>query len=354
MYFELTFEGCYILGLSMSTKSAPSAPPSASSRRFCVLFPGALGDFICCLPALHALAQEGEVDVFARGEFAAIASEGLTVHSLERPEIAKLFTPRGAADEQVRRLFFVYVAVYSWMGSEQEEFVSQLRAASAQPVRIFPFRAADPRRHQSEYYFSCLHGDRTRTPEPRIISSGQINPWLDQFRAHHGLVERPLMVIAPGSGAREKNWPADRFAVVADWWRDRINGAVVLLIGPVEEEWGLSPSLQNAGVMARRLDLAQSAALLAAADLYLGNDSGITHLAAATGIRTVALFGPSSRRQWAPRGPRVTLIARNEPCAPCTVAEMKGCAHRRCLGEINAESVIGALARLPEVATLTR
>jgi ADP-heptose:LPS heptosyltransferase len=354
VYFELTFEECYILAPSMSTKSAPRAPSLAGRRRFCVIFPGALGDFICCLPVLNTLAGEGEVDVFARSEFAAIASEGLTVHSLERPEIAKLFTPQGAAGEQVRRLFSAYAAIYSWMGSGQVEFVGQLQAASAQPVRIFPFRPAEPHLHQADYYYSCLYGDRARAPEPRLGSSLQTSPWLDQFRARHGLVGRALLVVAPGSGAREKNWPADRFALVADWWRVRLKGAVVFLIGPVEEERGLSPSLQNAGVVARHLDLAQSAALLASADLYIGNDSGITHLAAAAGIRTVAIFGPSSPIRWAPRGARVTLITRNEACSPCGVAEMKGCAHRRCLVDIDADSVIAVLASLPEVSTLTR
>jgi ADP-heptose:LPS heptosyltransferase len=161
-------------------------------------------------------------------------------------------------------------------------------------------------------------------------------------------------VIAPGSGAREKNWPEDCFGAVADWWRERIHGAVIVLIGVVEEERGLSLRLQNAGVIACGLDLAQAAALLAACDLFLGNDSGITHLAAASGTRTVALFGPSSPRQWAPRGARVMVLSRNENCAPCDVTTMKGCAHRRCLTGLGADRVIAALAQLPEVATLTR
>jgi len=88
--------------------------------------------------------------------------------------------------------------------------------------------------------------------------------------------------------------------------------------------------------------------------VYLGNDSGITHLAAAVGVPTVALFGPSDPRQWAPRGRRVTVISRQVDCSPCSNSTMKSCPHRACLSELSAEEVIGVMGKLPELTSLTR
>jgi len=106
-------------------------------------------------------------------------------------------------------------------------------------------------------------------------------------------------------------------------------------------------------ISARNLNLAQVAALLCRADLYLGNDSGITHLAAAVGAPTVALFGPSDPRRWAPRGPTVRLLSLDVACSPCDLDVMKSCPHRKCLTEFLPEKVIGALEHRAEITTLT-
>jgi len=94
--------------------------------------------------------------------------------------------------------------------------------------------------------------------------------------------------------------------------------------------------------------------LMIRSSVYLGNDSGISHLAAAVGMATVALFGPSDPRQWAPRGRQVTVISRQVHCSPCSNSIMKSCPHRACLSEISPEEVIDALITLPELVSLTR
>jgi ADP-heptose:LPS heptosyltransferase len=63
-------------------------------------------------------------------------------------------------------------------------------------------------------------------------------------------------------------------------------------------------------------DLYELACWLAGASLYVGNDSGITHLAAAAGAPVVALFGPTDPAVWAPRGPRVRVVATGRPGEP--------------------------------------
>jgi ADP-heptose:LPS heptosyltransferase len=103
----------------------------------------------------------------------------------------------------------------------------------------------------------------------------------------------------PREWCTEKNWPDASFRVVVDWWR-RACGAVVVILGPVEEEKGDYTALCEGAVVARSLSLGKLAALLVRSDLYLGNDSGVSHLAAALGVATTVLFGPSNVGRWAP------------------------------------------------------
>jgi heptosyltransferase-3 len=110
-----------------------------------------------------------------------------------------------------------------------------------------------------------------------------------------GCLERRLqVVIHPFSGSAAKNWPLECFLGVARQL-------------PVSVEWIAGPEedLGNANRFDNLLDLAR---WIGASAVYLGNDSGITHLAAATGVPTVALFGGSDARIWSPRGPGVRVM----------------------------------------------
>ena len=74
----------------------------------------------------------------------------------------------------------------------------------------------------------------------------------------------------------------------------------------MEEERGDYSALCAGAVVARNLNLGELSALLARSELYLGNDSGVSHLAAALGVVTAVLFGPSNVARWSPQGKNVT------------------------------------------------
>lgn len=345
---------CYSFALVMSMKSFVQARGATSCRRICVIFPGALGDFICFLPALQFLRRDAEIDLFAHSEFTAIVPAGVTVRSLESHEIARLFAPDATQDACVQSTFGAYAAVYSWTGSQQREFVEQLKFVSNGRAQVFPFRPAGTTEHQTDYYLRCLAAPPSDCPEPRIEFAAETIAWREKFCTVNKLDVRPVLVIAPGSGALEKNWPEEFFVTIANWWRQSIGGTVVILVGPVEAERGGIDRLQQNCLVANELNLAQAAALLAKSDVYLGNDSGISHLAAAVGVLTIALFGPSDPLRWSPRGPKITVINRRLDCAPCSNAIMKSCLHRACLTGLRPEEITEKLARLLEVSTLTR
>jgi ADP-heptose:LPS heptosyltransferase len=352
--FELTMAKCYIFELSMSMKQLDRHSSNTVRARSCVIFPGALGDFICFLPALQTLVRDSEIDLFARSEFAEIVTSEVSVRSLESHEVSRLFTADIAEEQSLQNFFGAYAAVYSWLGSRQSDFVQRLRSLSGGRAQIFPFQPNGRETHQIDYYLGCLRRHGAVARQPQVELRPDEIAWCAHFWAAHELHRRPVLVIASGSGAREKNWPEEFFLAVVEWWRQAVSGAVVLLTGPVEEERGGTDRLRGGCIVASDLTLSRAAALLARCDVYLGNDSGITHLAAAAGIRTVALFGPSNVRQWAPRGRRVTIISRNIECSPCQIPMMKSCPHHTCLTELHPKDVIGVMADLPEIVTLTR
>ena len=108
---------------------------------------------------------------------------------------------------------------------------------------------------------------------------------------------RGTVVIHPFSGSLRKNWPLASYFELAKCL-------------PLKIEWTCGPEEQLPDAV-RFENLGELAAWIASARLYIGNDSGITHLAAAVGVPTIAIFGPSSPDMWAPRGPNVTVLHSN-------------------------------------------
>jgi heptosyltransferase-2 len=119
-----------------------------------------------------------------------------------------------------------------------------------------------------------------------------------------GQLPRLFLAVHPGSGSPAKSWPADRFARVLDALGPE---AFLLVEGPADAEPAARLRARGGAVTAR-LSARVLGAVLARSAVYVGNDSGVTHLAAAWGAPTVALFGPTDPRVWAPLGPRVTVV----------------------------------------------
>jgi ADP-heptose:LPS heptosyltransferase len=119
----------------------------------------------------------------------------------------------------------------------------------------------------------------------------------------------PFAAMGAGSGSTKKNWPLDRFQEIARRLRSDTGRKVAWLSGPAEQERGTLATLGPEETVLADLSLEQAAAVLALADAYVGNDSGVTQIAAAVRrpdgrpTPTLALFGPTDPRVWGPRGP---------------------------------------------------
>ena len=316
--------------------------------RALVLFPGALGDFVCFLPALDHLARGRAVDLLARSEYADLLAPHIHAMSIERCEIARLFVA-GADAAEAAEFFRPYDAIYSWSGSADAKFRANFARAAGERARLFPFRPAAPAGHITDYYLDCVGAPPGGRPKIALKPDALewARAWLGArgfgVNGNNGAVNRNL-IVAPGSGAKEKNWPREFFREVIDWWSRSTGGKVAVVLGPAEDDQN-SYWMDRAAV-ARGLTLAELAALLSLSDLYIGNDGGVTHLAAAAGATTLALFGPTDPAEWAPRGARVTVARLGVECSPCDHATMKNCSHRKCLTTFDAQKIVSRLERL--------
>jgi ADP-heptose:LPS heptosyltransferase len=162
-----------------------------------------------------------------------------------------------------------------------------------------------------------------------------------------------LVGLHPGAGRAIKCWPPERYAQIADRLIDKL-GATVVLFGTEAD------ARQVAEFMARvrrrdqlvslvdQLRLPQFIAILKQLDFFIGNDSGPTHMAAASGIPTLGVYAATvDASQWAPLGPQAAVIQKKVQCSPCYLAKKPDCPYGiACLQEISVEDVWEAAIRV--------
>ncbi len=241
--------------------------------------PGAIGDFILSLPAMECLRQS-YVEVWTAspnvplarfaGGACSIASTGLDLLGITEPASRLIERLRG------------FDSIVSWYGSNRPEFQAEVRRRGL-PFTFFPALPRDASGHAADFYLEQVRtlGGGASDGIPRIACAVE----RENFAALH-----------PFSSSRKKDWPLAKFRSVAAGLERHI--PVRWCRGPED------PPLEGAVEIA---DLYELACWLARARVYIGNDSGVTHLAAAVGTPVLALFGPTDPLVWAPRGEHVRV-----------------------------------------------
>ena len=173
----------------------------------------------------------------------------------------------------------------------------------------------------------------------------------------------PIIAMHPGSGgySTARRWSPARFAQLADTLYQDVGGQLLLVGGPEEAELHAEiMSILHSGVPVRSLagkgKIQVTAAALELADLFIGNDAGPMHLAAAVGTPTVAIFGLSNSDAWGPYtgnhpGRKALVVKQDLPCMPCfyhghELGTPEGCATRDCLASLGVDPVATAARRL--------
>ncbi len=299
-----------------------------SIRRVMVIFPGALGDLICLLPALAAISRRhrgASVELIARMELARLAA-GRTVvaraHSIDAREVGELFTEPGAQSDETpinsnaRRFFADFDRIYSFFAADDLRFRARLAASTDGHVSFHPFRPGGDG-HISAAYLRTIEND-----EPAVPMDSRLEPTPDDLAAAaRAIVQSKCgssnpIVIFPGSGSLAKNWPADKFAALASKLSLSVSNrsSVAVILGPAE--MSLEPIFRESGAaVLKHLDLPTVAAIVRVASAFVGNDSGVSHLAAAAGASGVVIFGPTDPARWRPLAPgargQIGILSRN-------------------------------------------
>jgi len=281
--------------------------------RFLILRGGAIGDFIVTLPVLQALRAQwpaATIEIWGYPHIADLAvAAGLaqTVVSLDRAEMARFFVPEPAFTPTQVAAIRSFDLVFNYLHDPGGQVRDNLLLAGAkQVVSGSPLVAGG---HAVPFLLAPLA--RLAIYEPDLV------PVLDlpaDLRAHGrkrlqalGLRGKPF-AVHPGSGSPTKNWPIERFVEIIRRLR-QTGREVVAILGEADagEATALGRDLPELAVL-ERLSLLELAATLAECGAFLGNDSGIAHLAAAVGLPAVVLFGPSDAQAWSPRGRGVIQI----------------------------------------------
>jgi heptosyltransferase III len=284
-------------------------------KKILVIRGGALGDFLIMLPTLRLLRErwpDARIELLGHPSLAepAIGRFYLdAARSVNHGPLAAFFTPRAVLDPAWMDWFGGFDLVLSYFYDPDQLFETNLRRCQPGQMLTCSPRVPEVFREPAARHFARIL--RPLGLELGEEIGGGLFPSpgdLDAARAFLAGFDANARLIAihPGSGGEHKTWPAENWAELGRRLAGRYPGVTLLLI---EGEADAEPAQIVADgwqglrvVRARLLPLAILGAVLRQAELYLGHDSGITHLAAAArrDLPVVALFGPTDPAVWAP------------------------------------------------------
>ncbi|MCK5733474.1 MAG: glycosyltransferase family 9 protein [Candidatus Latescibacteria bacterium] len=330
-------------------KKKPMLPGQSERKRILVIRAGAVGDLIMTLPVLRALRRRfpgAYIEVTGHPHSLALIAgqrEIDAVSSINRREAAHLYIPDGPIPEALKRTFGAFDLIVAYVSETEGTLIENLRRTGAKRVIAWP-PFPDRCTHEADHLLEALRplGVASSENAPELVPTPLDRVFAARFWSTHNLrLDQRVLALHPGSGSPSKCWPPERFARIADWAIESFSAAVLLIAGPADEEarHQTLSRMKGTPVLASDFSLPRLAALLEQCTAFLGNDSGITHLAAAVGTPTVALFGPTNPRIWGPRGGHVKILHHETPCSPCDDRHRRRCSHRICMERIAISEV---------------
>jgi heptosyltransferase III len=280
-----------------------------SQGRILVIRGGAIGDFILTLPAVAALRKQfprthlevlGYPQAASLAKLAGYANE---VRSIEARALAGFFARHGELDAALCSYFGGFHIILSYLYDPDLIFQSNVARATKAQFVVGPHRPNESENvHATEVFLRPL--------ERLAIFGASATPRIP-MELRRQQESSGMFAVHPGSGSEKKNWPEGRWEELLRTVAAETNWRVLLVGGEAEEE-----RLQRLASLvpierlrvARHLPLTELAERLAGCSAFLGHDSGITHLAAAVGLRGVALWGETNPEIWRPRSEQFELL----------------------------------------------
>lgn len=199
------------------------------------------------------------------------------------------------------------------------------------------FRKDYKESHAVERYLNILRAhsidSEGAVPELQLLPSEE--RFAIDFLSQNGVSSQDLVIgIHPGGGWQYKLWPIERFAALADLLSENHGAKVLVFAGPDETSLQdhIAELMKSSPILVRDVGLRELAALIQRCALYVGNDTGPMHIAAAVGTRVVAIFGSTSARRSGPYGWEHVVISKAIGCNPCHPGRHPGgCKLGKCL-----------------------
>ena len=306
--------------------------------RILCIHQGALGDFILAVPAIKALReylQPTWLEIMGHPWILPLVSGppyADAITDINRAQMALLFQEGDPLPEELQAYLRAFDVAF-YFGQSAILAYNLRRAGIRKTVLLPPFPAQ--RQHLIDHHLSSLRrwygslsqgglGITTSSSTPELFLDPEERAWATDFCLQRGWALDEIIVLHPGAGSRNKVWSPQRFAALG---RILARGSTKLLIiqGPADEEvvkevvsgLGETPHL-----VVHDVPITKLAALLSCASLFIGNDSGVSHLAAALGALTLALFGPTDPALWAPRGDRAFSLQKEGSLDTIEVADV--------------------------------
>jgi ADP-heptose:LPS heptosyltransferase len=323
-------------------------------RNILIIKPGAIGDLLQMTPVIRALntsSPEARISML-------VGSESSTELFRHNPRIAKLFVyDREKTD--ILRL---------WQELRSRRFDLVLNFQRSNPRAWFLAAAAFPCRvlvyHKSEAPGVHAVSNYLRTIEPLGIPASDLRlelfldnasrAFAQRLLEEHGLDRGPVIAVNPGASHPIKQWPAERFAELADLIAARTPARAVVIGGPGDAALAqevVVRSRSKPANLAGRTSLLQLGAVLERCAVLVSGDTGPLHLATAVGTKVIGLFGSVDPARTGPVGPGHQVIqAEGVACVPC---RSKTCTHPvplACMEQITAERVFDAVRGLAPIS----
>lgn len=280
-------------------------------KKILVLRGGALGDFIVTLPALALLRQRwpaAQIEFVGNATAAALALDaGLLnrLHSQDEARWSALYGRTPLPAELSAYLVTFDLVLNFWPDPDRD----LARHFPARPDQFFLSAAALPAlAPAAAYYCAPL----------RALGWISTSTW---FRLASPTTDARFIALHPGSGSPQKNWPLSRWIELCTWLRDSHRAELLIITG--EADSAAVSALATYGAAAHQLPLRSLVAELSRCRFFLGHDSGISHLAAACGLPSLLLFGPTDAAMWAPPAPHVQVLRRGPALADISLADVK-------------------------------
>jgi heptosyltransferase-3 len=282
-------------------------------NRILVIRGGAIGDFVLTLPAIKLLRDafpQAHIEVLGYRHIIALAERRFyadAIRSIESGPLATFFARDAVLPVELTEYFASFDLILNYLFDPDGIFHNNLNRCGIKVFIAGPSKLSG-HEHAALQLARPLEqiGLHLKSPAARIYPTEADREFVRNFL---GNSRKPFIALHPGSGSKTKNWPIEKWEKLGGHLFSTDRAALVIAgeadeecLGVLETAWEDKPVR-----FAKNLALPYLAALFETS-VFIGHDSGISHIAAAAGARSILLFGPTDPAVWAPANENVTVL----------------------------------------------